>query len=229
MNDPSVPSRTKPSASDMVLTLNQVRGIYASCVVLDAERNVDEIHIVASTDRKPKQIVRDVETVLFVKHGTKIDYRKISMVQITDAQPLLMPVARTEIRRVWEDMVGDQRRIRVELQGASRLVVGEAYERIDHPTSYQSSAKATLNAIEKMLDRKLNFQLEDAQIFGMGSREILIVVVKCLFENREETFAGTSFVGPHLIEAGARATLDALNRRIHNLTVQSPRESETDQ
>jgi hypothetical protein len=227
MNDSSGPARTKPSASDMALTLNQIRGIYASCVVLSSERDVSEIHIVASTDRKPKQIVRDVETILFVKHNTKVDYRKISMVQITDEELLQMPVARPEIQRVAEDIVGTQRRIRVEIRAAGHFVVGEAFEKIDNPKTMHTSARATIDAIKKIINQSLDFQLEDAQIFGLGLREIVVVIVTCLTQDREEVFSGTSFVGSRPMESAARATLDALNRRIHNLAIQAPRESET--
>jgi hypothetical protein len=78
--DTSVSSTTstKPSAADLELTLSQIRGVCAASVILDQNRDVSEIHIVASMERKPKQIVRDVETLLFVKHRVKVDYRKIS-------------------------------------------------------------------------------------------------------------------------------------------------------
>jgi hypothetical protein len=224
MTESSVPPSIKPSASDMVLTLNQIRGVYASCIVLDHARDVSEVHIVASTARKPKQIVRDIETILFVKHATKIDYRKISMVQIPDEQLLRIPVARPEIQNVFEEITGNQKRVRVEIRGAGRLVTGEAHERIDNPVPFRTAANATIDAIEKLINHSLEFQLEDAQAFGMGTREILIVVVQCLIEDREEVFAGTSFVGSRLIESAARATLDALNRRIYNLAIQAPRE-----
>ena len=228
MADSSV-GRGKPSASDMVLTLNQIRGVFASCVILDAQRDVSEIHIVASTGRKPKQIVRDVETVLFVKHDTKIDYRKISMVQIDDEQSLRIPVARPEIEQITEDVVGSQRRVRVQVRGGGRLATGEAFERIDSPAPFRTSAKATIDAISKLLNREADFQFEDAQTFGIGVHEILIVVVRCLISDREETLLGTCFVGTRLIESGVRATLDALNRRIHNLTLQAPRAEDTEE
>jgi hypothetical protein len=226
MSDSATPTSSKPSSSDLVITLNQIRGIYASCVVLDTQRDVSEVHIVASTARKPKQIVRDVETLLFVKHATKIDYRKISMVQIPNEQLLRIPVARPEIERVTEDIVGIQKRIQVEIRGAGRRAIGEAFEKLDNPSPFKTSARATIDAIKKLIGQSLDFQLEDVQVFGMGTREIVIVVINCLVEDREETFTGSSFVGTRKIESAVRATLDALNRRIHNLSLQAPREPE---
>lgn len=226
MLDQSSTVSAKPSTTDLELTLQQIRGIYASCVILDARRDLSEIHIVASGERKPKQIVRDIETLLFVKHRMKVDYRKISLVQLPDEKLLRIPIARPEIRSVTEEVLGDKKRIRVEIQGASKVAAGQAEENIDHPTTNQTAAKATIAAVEKLLDNRIKIRLEDVASFRFDMREILIVIVTCQIEDREETFVGASFAGNRPSESTARATLDALNRRIYNLTLQSPREAE---
>jgi hypothetical protein len=186
---------------------------------------MSEIHIVASAERKPKQIVRDIETLLFVKHRMKVDYRKISLVQLPDEKLLRIPIARPEIRSVTEDVVGDKKRIRVEIQGASKVAAGEAEENIDNPITNRTAAKATIVAVEKLLDHRIKVRLEDVTSFRFDLREVLIVIVTCQIEDREETFVGASFAGNRPSESAARATLDALNRRIYNLSLQSPRET----
>ena len=216
-----------PTATDLELTLQQIRGIYASCVILDAGHGVSEIHIVASADRKPKQIVRDIETLLFVKHRMKVDYRKISLVQLPDEKLLQIPIARPEIRSVTEDILGEKKRIRVEIQGASKVAAGEAEEKIDNPSTNRTAARATALAVEKLLDHRIKVRLEDVTSFRFDMREVIIVIVTCQIEDREETFVGASFAGNRPSESAARATLDALNRRIYNLSYQSPREPET--
>lgn len=226
MINPSAPVPAKSSATDLELTLAQIQGIYASCVVLDKGKNVGEIHVVSSSTRKPKQIVRDIETLLFVKHRVKVDYRKISLVQLPDAKLMRIPMARPEIRQVNEEVMGDEKRIQVEIQGGSRIAVGEANERIDNPTTFRTAARATINAIERLLSNTIDVRLEDAETFRLGTREVLIVILTSLIENREETFVGASFVGARPIESAARATLDALNRRIYNLNLQAPRQDE---
>jgi hypothetical protein len=220
----SSPVPAPPTANELAVTLNQIRGVYASCVILDKNHKISEIHIVASNARKPKPIVRDIETMIFVKHGIKIDYRAISMVQISDEQLLRIPIARPEIREVTEEVTGNQRRIRVKIHGASRIAVGEATERIDNPSPFRTAAKATINALERLLNNTIDVRLDQAQTFGLGLREILIVVVTSFIDGHEETFVGSSFVNERPIESAARATLDALNRRIQNLTLQAPRE-----
>ncbi len=224
MPDPALAA--KPTSADFELTLGQIKGIYASCVILDADRNLNEVHIVASDTRRPKQIVRDVETLLFVKHRIKIDYRKVSLVQLPDEKLLRIPVARPEIHEVTERVHGDEKHVQIVIQGAGKIAAGEAVERIDNPAPFRTAAKATITAIEKLLDRRIAVRLDDTATFRFGVREVLLVIVTCQIEDREETFVGASFVGARPFEAAARATLDALNRRIYNLTLQSPRELE---
>ncbi len=219
MTDSSpTPAPVLPTSSDYELTLGQINGIFASRVVLDANRALTEIHIVASTARKPKQIVRDIETMFFVKHRVKVDYRKISMVQLADERRLRVPLTRPEIRRVIEDEMGNQKRIRVEIQGAGKFAIGEAKERLDNPSPFLTAANATIDGIEKLVGRRIDFRLESAAVFRLEMREVLIVIVTLTAEGGEETFVGASFVGSRPADSAARATLDAVNRRIHALT-----------
>lgn len=206
------------SASDFELTLTQIQGLYASRVILGRNREISEIHIVASTTRKPKQIIRDVETLLHVKHGIRVDYRKVSLVQLAEENLLRIALARPEIRKVTEEDLGNQRRIRVEIQGGGKMVLGEATERIDNPIPIHTSAKATISSIEKLIGHQMDVRVENATTIRLDSREVVIVVLACLIEDREEVLVGASFIGTRLAESAARATLDALNRRIYTST-----------
>ncbi len=207
-----------PSASDLELTLSQIQDLFASRVVFDTSRQLTEIHIIASAARKPKQIIRDIETLVFVKHGLKLDYRKISMVQLADEDLLRIPLSRPEICNVIEDDLGDRKRIRVEIQGAGKLVTGEASEKNANPSTFRTAVLATIDAVQKLVGNQMDMRLVDTAALRLNSHEVLVVIISCAFEDREEAFVGASFVGTRPIESAARATLDALNRRIYLLT-----------
>ena len=228
INSLSSSTAALPSASDIEITLGQVEGVFASRVVLGQDAKISEIHIVTSTSRKPKPIIRDIETLVYVKHGVRVDYRKISLVQLSDEQLLRIPLARAIIRKVTEEDLGDQKRIRVEIRGGGKIVVGEALEKIDNPSPFQSAAKATINAIEKLLGQSIDVQLENVTTLRLDTREVILVILTCFIENREETFVGAGFVDGRPVESAARATMDALNRRIYTLTVQAPHRSRPD-
>src|SRR6185295_18386084 len=65
--------------------LSQVRGVLAVRVVLEEQGQIDELHIVGSPGRSAKQMVRDVESLLYVRGGVRVDHRKISLVQIAES------------------------------------------------------------------------------------------------------------------------------------------------
>jgi len=94
--------------------------------------------------------------------------------------------------------------------------------------TFRTSAKATINAIEGLLGQHIDVRLDDVTALRLGAREVVLVVLTSSLENREETFVGASFVGTRPADSAARATLDALNRRIYNLTSQSPRQTGED-
>ncbi len=213
----STQAMAMPSASDLELTLTQIHDLYASRVVLDDNHHLGEMHVVASTGRKPKQIIRDIETLVYVKHGLKLDYRKISLVQLEDEDLLRIPLSRPEICRVTEEDLGERMRVRVEIQGAGKLVIGEASEKITNSPTFRTAVLATIDAVHKLVGNHMDMRLVDMATLRLNFHEVLIVIVSCSYDDREESFVGASFVGSRPIETAARATLDALNRRIYLL------------
>lgn len=64
-------------AEDLILKLRDVK----SCrISTDEFGNIAEVHVVASSDRSPKMIARDVEAILNAELGLAVDYRKIGVV-----------------------------------------------------------------------------------------------------------------------------------------------------
>jgi len=70
-------------AEDLILRLRDVK----SCrISTDELGNIAEVHVVASSDRSPKMIARDVEAILNAELGLTIDYRKIGVVLLEYAE-----------------------------------------------------------------------------------------------------------------------------------------------
>lgn len=70
--------RRMMSKEELQQLLQSVPGVQACRAELDKGR-ISELHIIADMDKTPKQIKRDVETVLTCK-DVEIDYRVISIV-----------------------------------------------------------------------------------------------------------------------------------------------------
>jgi len=65
-------------------SVQQVQGVYACRVVLESPSEIAEIHVVGSPSRRPKQIVRDIESLLFAQFGLRVNFRKISLAQLQE-------------------------------------------------------------------------------------------------------------------------------------------------
>jgi hypothetical protein len=77
-------SNLPPEFREAEAMLNRLRGVTSSHIVLDAGGGVAEVHVMATRERHPKQIVRDVESTLLHKLGVKVDHRKISVASIDE-------------------------------------------------------------------------------------------------------------------------------------------------
>jgi len=66
-------------AEDLILRL---RDVQSARIYTDEQGNISEIHVVASSDRAPKLLARDVESCLKAMLGLIVDYRKIGVVVI---------------------------------------------------------------------------------------------------------------------------------------------------
>jgi hypothetical protein len=51
----------------------------------------EEIHVVATSARSPKQVVRDVQSLAAAAYGLPIDHRIVSVVQLEEAEPPAPP------------------------------------------------------------------------------------------------------------------------------------------
>ncbi len=66
-------------AEELIL---RIRDIQSCRIATDESGKISEIHVVATTDKSPKMLARDVETCLKAQLGIAVDYRKIGVVLI---------------------------------------------------------------------------------------------------------------------------------------------------
>ena len=65
--------------------LCQIAEIEAVRVVSDHDNLIQELHVLASGQKAPRQIVRDIESLLMARFGIAVDHKKISIAQINSA------------------------------------------------------------------------------------------------------------------------------------------------
>ncbi len=67
---------------DIEGALSDVVGVIAARIVPGYERAIDEIHVVSTPEHQPKQLVRDIQSLLYARFNISIDHRVVSIVQI---------------------------------------------------------------------------------------------------------------------------------------------------
>lgn len=220
-----------PNATAVEERINLVRGVYASQVIMSPANEIQEIHVLASSRRNPKQIVRDIESLMLVIFGVRLDYRKISLVQVDEARfEQWSPRVRLQQVRLTTEQA--TRRARVTLQLGPREVTGEAVgERSDAVGDAELAAEATLRAIRELSDTMPEIQLREVKDVQLqAGRAVLVSLEIMLAEGEQQLFdasqnrlglaglerrlLGAAWVRGDLPTAAARAVLAALNRRL---------------
>lgn len=199
--------------------IGRVKGVLACQVVLDADGEVQEVHALGTAQRSAKQVVRDIETLFRVRFGRPIDYRKISLVQLDEAAAKHR-LARVELKSVSARSGGDRQTVNIELDRAGHRLVGSASGGHTIQQRLRLSAQATLDALAVLIAGDHIVRLADVQLFPLHGNEAVATAVTVVSPEGEETLMGASFVRSQrdlvdeLLEAGARATLSAINRRL---------------
>jgi len=196
--------------------LSQVRGVMAVRAVLEEGGQIDELHIVGSPGRSAKQMVRDIESLLFVRGGIRLDHRKISLVQIAESaiKPAQVRVRLLDISRTSGDQatttvvlgMDDQR-----VQGVGNLRPNQA----NHPE--QLAGYATIHALDQLIGARGQFRLEQMERQPFGQLEVYLTHLSLTTDDGIETLLGISVVRDDDPAAVVRAILDAVNRRLQRL------------
>jgi len=198
-----------PVSQEFEKSINSIRGVYRSRVLCSGNGVIDEIHVFASTERRPKQIVRDIESLLLLKHDQRIDYRKISLVQIEEEKPPPTP----RIRLISVQHSRDQG-THVVIEHKGKTAKGEARGDVaSEQEEARLAVEAAMNGLDRMVDRPTGLSVSDVQLLPLGEKNTVVVLLSMALPGGEEKLSGVSLVRESVAEAGARAFLDAINRR----------------
>jgi hypothetical protein len=201
--------------------LRRLPDVDAARVVVDTTGRPVEVHVIASTEKHPKQVVRDVLSVAQASFGIDLDRRVVSVVRLED-EPSRGP-RRIALHSVTAEQRAGRLMVRVTLEHGGRRVVGTARAGLAHSTRLRAAATAALEALAELLPVAAYGDIESAIVVSTPDREVALVNVVFGFEAREETLSGTAIVGDAgETEAIVRAVLSATNRRLSALPMPAP-------
>ena len=183
-----------------------------SCKIILGENDiVDEIHIVSNGKINPKQLSRNIQSILIASHNLNIDYKKISIAQITD-KTLGKVENRLKIKGLSFNNEGSKASVKVALKNSADTYETSLMGINSVRNIERMLVDATLKNIEEALGYEDTFILEDVRTIPVSSEKAVVVVVMCMVEDMEQKLCGSCLVKTDYKEAIVKATLDAVNR-----------------
>lgn len=192
--------------------IGRLDGIEAVRLVPGVRRPVDELHIIVTPERDPKQTVRDVHSLLRAGFDLEIDHRVISVVQLADdtGKRLRDGIPRLILDSVQIELRGTETSVTVVLESAGNTFRGCAGP-ISEQEATLATAEATLDALAALL-AQVRLRLTGTEIVSVGAERIAVAAVAATHGRTSELLTGSAVVRSHAPDAVARAVLDATNR-----------------
>jgi hypothetical protein len=203
--------------------IRQLAGVMGCRVVAGRDGEVLEIHVVSSEERHPKQIIRDIETVLLASMGVRIDHKKVSVARYPGPRPAPSGSAETRERagarlrflRLQINLTPDGGEVEVALGRERFQGFGRARFTLSSDPA-RAVVEAALQGIAQFL-REGSFQIGHVQRAQIGSHEAVFVQVDHVQSGRSIPLLGSALVSRDPNLAALLAALDAVNRTIGRL------------
>jgi hypothetical protein len=219
--------------------LSSLKGVVSVRVVARPGGDIEEIHLLTTTDVSPKQTVRNVESALKAQFHLEVDHRVISVAQSTEAvveaesptelpRPVLLEQATpsSDVGRIL--FLGHQieteraRRVRVavSIEWAGTEFTGEAVGTDLARSRQETVAKATLAAVEQAmageeeesLRQGVTLALDGVKMVEAFDRSYVLVGVNAIHKREVAGLSGASAVEDTAERAVILATLQAIDR-----------------
>jgi len=172
------------------------------------------VHVLASRDKTPKQLVRDVQSVALAQFDLELDHRIVSVVQFDETETgATASPNRVLIATISAQTTGFEATATVTLASGGVLYDGTATAPATPSSRPRLIARATLNAVAALMPVGAS-DIEYAQIARVGGREVAVSIVQVVTPDGETIVTGSALVRGDEADAVARSVLDALNRRL---------------
>lgn len=204
-------------------------------VVPDDRDEVLELHIVATPDKHPKQVVRDVQTLARAAFGVDVDRHVVSVVQLAENttgpsgaadEPSVSPPEEPDASRgsvegrtalsgmTLQSMQGTSS-VSVVLARDGRRATGASRRSTTAVGLHRMAAEATLAALTELHAEMPASDVDGVEVRPLGTNRVALVSVASRTTAFDDVLIGTATVrAAGELDAVARAVLDAVNRRL---------------
>jgi hypothetical protein len=209
--------------------------------------DIREIHVLTSSGRPPKNIVRDIQTVLRTGLGVGIDHRVVSVALASKdpgspvpggepavaAEPAFDTVSEPEATRAVERIQfegvnlfvsGPRTQAQVELRWQGLPRIGSAAGWSSRDESHRLVAQAAAAAVQEFLADPVALNVQGVEFQEFGRHRVAVVALTFVAHRQEKLLTGTCRIEQDTPQAVVLATLDALNRVVGGLRIKQPTE-----
>jgi len=183
-------------------------------VVCDEEGSIEEIHVLAAVGKNIKQIVRDVQSAINAKFNISVDYKKVSIAQINEAE---FKEARVRIESIAVKNIDNMIEATVALSYEDKIYEGKSSKVKSRSNRSKAVAEATLAALEAYMGISGILYLEGLESLRVSGKEVYVSLVGFSQDNIEESLSGSSIISLDENESAVKAVLAALNRKINTV------------
>lgn len=193
-------------------------GMVAVRLVPGFDRPVDELHALVVEDRSPKQVVRDIQSMLYTRFDLSIDHRVISVVQLAEDDPLAADdddaaAPRVALTRVSLTQSSADATITVVVTDNDGVEhVGTTASDVTPAGQRLAAGSATIQAVDDVVAPATTLSLAGLDQVQCGGVTVMLAVIEVRAARTMLTLTGSAVVRRGEIDAAARAVLDALNR-----------------
>lgn len=200
---------------DVILSLD---GVVSAKINSNDQGEILEVHILTTSERAPKQVVRDVESAVYSTLSYKLDHLKISVAQMKsedDTSPAIIPASQKRFRFEKMHFNYDSKLkcgVKVELSLNGAYFDGNWEEADTAMNKMRACCRSTLLALEKYLEGKCIFSLEGVKVINVFDEKIVVVNIKVIGNTLFKTLVGSAVVQEDQNRSAVLATLNATNR-----------------
>lgn len=194
-------------------TLCQIAEIEAARVVGNDNDLIQELHVLASGEKAPRQIVRDIESLLMARFGIAVDHKRISIAQISNGNgDQKRGQERLKITNINMHVQDKAATLEVKLEHHGKQYTGLAAGPPSQSGRLRLAALAALDAAGKCAADDTNFALEQVAIVPAGTGKVAVACISVIARAGEEMYSGSAVVKTNESDAVVKATLSAINR-----------------
>ncbi len=240
-------SARSPWMSQAETALRALRDV-ESAVIQGEGDEIREVHILSTSTRPPKQIVRDVQTLLLARFQRAIDHRVVSVAFTAPesvsasrapraAEPVTgggaaapsagrAPATEDRVRFGSANLLvtGPRIQAQVELRWKGLPRMGSATGHGTREGGHRLVAQAVLHAVQEFLEEDVALALEGLEFAKLGARDVALVGVQFVAHREHKSLVGCCTVEQDVPQAVALATLSAVNRILGGLPTREPTE-----